>query len=65
MMARYFTQKPASSFYVEDDYAMPPLPRNVPYIEVSDHEGTDTGFLDVNGNSIMRGPNPIGFHWSQ
>lgn len=32
-----------------------------PQVTRSDDEATDTGLLDVNGDPIMRAPNPIGF----
>lgn len=33
----------------------------LPALYVSDHEATDTGLLDAEGEPIMRAPNPIGF----
>lgn len=33
-------------------------------VTVCDHEATDTGLIDANGDRIMRAPNPVGFVWS-
>ena len=55
-MPRYFTKPPRTR--VGDDVwedAQTHLPM------VSDHQAIDTGLLDLNGNAIMRAPNPIGF----
>lgn len=30
---------------------------------VADHEASDTGLVDMNGDPIMRAPNPMGFIW--
>ena len=61
-MSRYFVQrsaKPARSF----DWEWPT--GNAWHIPaVPDHEAADTGLLDVNGDSIMRAPNPMGFVWT-
>ena len=32
-------------------------------LSVPDHEATDTGLIDANGDAIMRAPNPMGFVW--
>ncbi|WP_152639876.1 hypothetical protein [Sphingobium bisphenolivorans] len=32
---------------------------------VADHEATDTGLVDQNGDPIMRAPNEMGFVWSE
>jgi hypothetical protein len=48
------------ALYVENDYYAPdPGPLTTPC--VSDHEATDTGLIDTNGDPIMRAPNPMGF----
>jgi hypothetical protein len=60
-MSRYFTRPTVKSrLTVEDDdwWPEPPAP-NLP--TVCDHEAVDTGLLDVNGDTIMRAPNPCGF----
>lgn len=56
-MARYFAKPKAwvADDIYEDDYA-----ETAP-VQVCDHEATDTGLLDADGNSIWRAPNPIGF----
>ena len=55
-MPRYFTARKA--LWVGDEtYVSPGC--HVP--SVPDHEATDTGLLDVDGDSIMRAPRPIGF----
>lgn len=56
-MPRYFSRP--RSFWVEDDYYADDSPAQLP--TVSDHEPVDTGIIDVNGNPIMRAPNPVGF----
>jgi hypothetical protein len=60
-MPRYFTRPRATrALWVEDEHFSPdPGVLNMP--TVSDHEATDTGLLDANGDCIMRAPNPIGF----
>lgn len=55
-MARYFSKPRA-----EADCDHWTLDRLEPVPTVSDHEATDTGLLDLNGEAIMRAPNPIGF----
>lgn len=58
-MARYFIIR-ARPVRAEDDDYYPT--RNSWFIPtVSDHEGTDTGLVDQNGNAIMRAPRPMGF----
>jgi hypothetical protein len=54
-MSRYFAKPKA---WVADDVWDDPF---LPDIRVSDHEATDTGLLDAEGNTIWRAPNPIGF----
>lgn len=61
-MPRYFIARKAKvrsddDFDWTDDIARPST------IEVCDHEATDTGLVDANGDCIMRAPNPIGFLW--
>lgn len=60
-MPRYFTAPRAHArAWVADDDTWPvSIATNIP--TVCDHEATDTGLLDINGNAIMRAPNPIGF----
>jgi hypothetical protein len=55
-MARYFVRPSTND---DDDWLVSkPL---IPHLDVPDHESTDTGLVDKNGNSIMRAPRPIGF----
>lgn len=56
-MSRYFTKPRA---WVADDLYADDAPM-LPALTVSDHEATDTGLLDHNGDAIMRAPNPVGF----
>jgi len=58
-MPRYFTAPKQPRSWIADDWEEPV--RHIP--TVSDHEPTDTGLIDVNGDSIWRAPNPIGFIW--
>lgn len=61
-MSRYFTRAARpKAFWVEDETYSEPINNGLP--TVCDHEATDTGLLDKDGNSIWRGPNPIGFLW--
>lgn len=57
MMARYFSKPRA---WVADDLYDEDAPM-IPALTVSDHEATDTGLLDADGNTIWRAANPIGF----
>jgi len=59
-VSRYYSRRPARSFYVEDD-TYPSEQPMIPQISVDDHEAVDTGLLDLNGDTIMRAPNPMGF----
>lgn len=54
-MARYVIRPRAN----DDEYW--PEPQTVTNLEVADHEATDTGLLDADGNIIWRLPNPMGF----
>jgi hypothetical protein len=56
-VSRYFT-KPRT--WIEDDLWDDEGPL-IPSLTVSDHEPSDTGLLDANGDTIWRAPNPIGF----
>lgn len=58
-MSRYFTKPIRARWYVEDFLYEDPIRADTP--EVCDHEATDTGLLDLNGDPIMRAPNPVGF----
>ena len=57
-MARYFTTRAAKALWVGDDTYVEPM---VQVPSVPDHEATDTGLLDADGDRIMRAPRPIGF----
>lgn len=57
-MSRYFAKRASRSFWVEDEVYVDPS-THLP--SVSDHEAVNTGLLDLNGDPIMRAPNPIGF----
>lgn len=59
-MSRYFSKPKA--LWVEDEDAWDRR------VEIGtptawDFESADTGLLDAEGNTIWRGPNPIGFVW--
>lgn len=56
-MARYFSKPRA---WVADDLGHDDAPM-IPALSVSDHEATDTGLLDADGNTVWRAANPIGF----
>jgi len=61
-VSRYFTRKRPTQWIADDlgpEYA--PM---IPSLSVSEHEATDTGLLDADGNTIWREPNPMGFVWS-
>lgn len=57
-MARYFIR---SRLWVADDLYDDERGAHCPSVTVDEHVATDTGIVDVDGNSIMRAPNPIGF----
>ncbi|WP_343518101.1 hypothetical protein [Sphingomonas sp.] len=60
-MSRYFTKgknlRPRADWLDEEYPLIPPL-------TVDDHEATDTGILDGDGDTIWRAPNPMGFIWN-
>lgn len=58
-MSRYFTAPKRTRSWIADEVWDEPV-RNIP--TVSDHEATDTGLLDADGNTIWRAPEPMGFH---
>jgi hypothetical protein len=60
-VSRYFSRRPARSFWVEDETYDGPVHLGTP--QVSDHVVTDTGLLDAYGNTIWRAPDPIGFRF--
>lgn len=53
-MSRYFSRNRPRAEY-DDWYPM------IPDLSVPDHEPTDTGLINLNGETIWRAPNPIGF----
>ena len=57
-MARYFTTKASKAAVFSDEIYSGPMLNTV---TVSDHEATDTGLLDADGDTIWRAPNPMGF----
>lgn len=58
---RYFATPPRQArSWVADDVWVRPL---VHISTVSDHEATNTGLLDADGNTIWRAPEPMGFQW--
>ena len=60
MKPRYFVQRRTKAD--DDDYFWrEPVAEHIPV--VSDHEATDTGLIDREGNAIPRAPNPMGFIW--
>ncbi|KQM18371.1 hypothetical protein [Novosphingobium sp. Leaf2] len=59
-MSRYFTKPRPIKAWIADEVWDEPM-THMP--TVSDHEATDTGLLDSDGNTIWRAPNPIGFVW--
>lgn len=59
-MSRYAAlPQRAKSALVEFDYYTEPL--RLTHLEVDGHESIDTGLVTINGDAIMRLPNPIGF----
>lgn len=59
-MPRYFIQ-PRAQGWVGDDLFDDERGGLRPDIIVDEHVATDTGLIDLGGNSIMRAPNPVGF----
>lgn len=57
-MPRYFTARKPKALWTGDDTWVEPM---IPALTVCDHEATDTGILDADGEPIMRAPRPIGF----
>lgn len=57
-MPRYFTRRASKALWVDDEVAVAPQ-SHVPC--VPDHEATDTGLIDANGNTIWRAPRAMGF----
>jgi hypothetical protein len=45
------------SYWIDEDRPL------LPSLDVPDHEAAFTGLVDRRGDPIMRGPNPMGFHW--
>ncbi len=60
-MPRYFIARNVKRPKAEDDWYPTGNSWHIP--TVSDHEATDTGLVDQNGDLIMRAPNPMGFIW--
>lgn len=60
-MSRYFTRPRAAIWIGDGEEAVYRVdgPLNTP--TVCDHEATDTGLLDKNGDPIMKAPRSIGF----
>lgn len=58
-MPRYFTLRKTRAWVEDEDAWGAESPVGVP--TVCEHEATDTGLLDANGDWIMRAPNPVGF----
>lgn len=54
-MSRYFSRNRAPRAEYDDWYPL------IPELTVSDHEPTDAGLIDLNGDTIWRAANPIGF----
>lgn len=57
-MSRYFAAPKRTRAWIEDEIYDEPM-RHIP--TVSDHEATDTGIIDLNGNTFWRAPEPMGF----
>jgi hypothetical protein len=61
-MPRYFTRPTVKhDLTVRADDYWADAPPYVTNLTVCDHEATDTGLLDANGDCIMRAPTPMGF----
>jgi len=60
---RYFVQRaPAPR---SDDSYWWPTGNSWHIPNVPDHQASDTGLVDVDGNAIMRAANPMGFVWDE
>lgn len=57
-MSRYFVQRRQPPKADDWDY---PVGNSWFIPTVPDHEATNTGLIDANGDPIMRAPRPIGF----
>ena len=61
-MSRYIimprTRQKTAQAWADDDWLEEPL-RVHPTVD--DHEAIDTGLITLNGDAIMRAPNPMGF----
>ena len=57
-MSRYYAVRAPAAIWVGDDVFVDSMR---PALNVPDHEATDTGLLDANGNQIMRAPRAMGF----
>ena len=57
-MPQYFTRRASKALWVDDEVDVA-AQDHVP--SVPDHEATDTGLLDLNGDPIMRAPRAMGF----
>lgn len=58
-MPRYFTVRKSRAWVEDEDAWGEGSPVGVPM--AWEHEATDTGLLDAEGDCIMRAPNPVGF----
>ena len=67
-MAKYFVRprnqiaRKSRAIRAFDDFWSDDIPRPST-LEVCDHEATDTGLVNENGDPILRAPNPMGFIW--
>lgn len=64
MSARYFTRR-APKAQTRSDEWWDNEGLTLINLSVPGHEAADTGILDVNGEAIMRAPNPMGFIWEE
>lgn len=60
-MPRYFTRPTVRNHRTVADVYDAETPPFVTNLTVCDHEATDTGLIDLNGDPIMRAPRPMGF----
>ena len=61
-MSRYFTKPQRTRSWIGDDLGHEDAPL-LAGLCVPDHEATDTGLLDPNGDTIWKEPRPMGFIW--